>query len=165
MKIGGVMILASILLFSASVYMIDSNTAAQNNVSISAGSTFTLHKGLVSAGDDIDFTVTSNLNGFNITAYVLFDHGVTAGSTSSTNSTSISNVIVSPVSGNASLVIVNHGAGTINVDASIGNVNYLTLITTVFGFVLLPSGIALVGIFFYSRRVERAKEKILRGFE
>lgn len=165
LKIGGVMILASILLFSASIYLIDSNVASQNNISIPAGSSYTLHKGTISAGDDIDYSVSSNLNGLDVAAYVLFDHGVTAGYTNSTNSTRLSNVIVSPVSGNASLVIVNHGTGTINVDASIGSVDYLTLITTVFGFVLLPSGIALIGIYFYARRVERRKEKLLRGFE
>lgn len=165
LKIGGVMILASLVLFSISVYLIDSNLVSSNNVIISANSTYTLPKGMVSAGDDIDYTINSNLNGFNLTSYVSYDSGATAAYVNATNSSSVTNVVVSQYSGNISLVVVNHGPGAINVDVSIGTVDYATLVTTIFGFVLLPSGIVLVGIYSYSRHVERRKEKLLRGFD
>lgn len=165
LKLGGVMILVSILLFSASIYLIDANTVSHNNVSIPAGSSFSMLKGHVSAGDDIDYSVTSNLNGLNVTTYLSYDTGVTTTHVTSSNVSRVTSVVVAPASGNLSLVIVNNGPSAINVDISIGSVDYVTLMTTVFGFVLLPSGIALIGIYIYARRVEKRKEKLLRGFE
>ncbi len=164
LKIGGILIIVSIVLFSLSVYLIDQNTVNAQNVTIGPGSSYTLFKGQISAGDDIDYSVTTTLNPFNVTSYLKFDTGATAAYVNATNSSSVTNVIVSHSSGNVSLVIVNTGSGSISVDLSVGSVDYATLLTLVFGFVLLPSGIVLVGIYAYSRYVERKKEKLLRGF-
>ena len=165
LKIGAIFILVSIVLFSLSVYLIDSNTVTQKSITIVPGGSYNLLKGHVSAGDDIDYSITTTtLNTFNVTSYLQYDTGATAAYANATNSSSVTNVIVSHYSGNLSLVIVNKGSSTIYVSASIGSIDYVTLLTLVFGFVLLPSGIVLVGIYSYSRYVERKKEKLLRGF-
>lgn len=163
-KIGIVLVIVSVLLFSLSVFLIYSNTAHASNVSIGPGSSYTLNMGNVSAGDDIDYSVSTNLQMFNLTTYLSYNTGASAGYVNVTNSSSVTKVIVSPDSGNVSLVIKNTGSYTINVDASIGIVDYYTLVSLVFGFVLLPSGIVILGVYYYSRYVERQKEKLLRGF-
>lgn len=167
LRIGIVMIVVSIVLFSLSVYLIDSNTAHENTVYIDPGTTYTLLKGHVDAGDDIDYSVilpTGAANSTHITAFLSFSSGGTAGYVNSTNTSSTSKVLVSPYTGNVSLVITNKGSSTIIVNAAVGIVSYGALLTIVFGIALLPSGIALMGIHYYSRIVERRKEKLLRGF-
>ncbi len=166
-QVGIVLIAASLVFFALSVYIIDSNSVHQNYISISPGSTYTLAKGQVSAGDDIDYSIISptGTNATSVSAHLSYDTGAAAAYVNATNTASITKVVVSPYTGNVSLVITNNGASTIIVDASVGVVNYLSLMTIVFGIALLPSGFALVGIYFYSRRVERRKEKLLRGFK
>lgn len=164
LKLGVILLAASIVLFSLSVYLLDSNSVRNDSITIGPGSSYTLVKGHINAGDDIDYSITTNVNNINVTSYLSYDTGATAAHVNATNTSSVTSTIVSPYTGNVSLVIVNTGSSTISVDASVGTVNYVTLVTLVFGFVLLPSGIALVGIYYYSRIVERRKEKLLRGF-
>ncbi len=167
LQIGAILIVASLVLFALSVYIIDSNAVSKKNITIGPGSTYTLVKGHVSAGDDIDYSIASptGLNATSISSYLSFDTGDTAGYVNATNTSSITNVVVSPYTGNVSLVITNNGPSTIVVDASVGIVDYVSLMTIVFGIALLPSGFALAGIYYYSRHVERKKEKLLRGFK
>ncbi len=164
LKIGGVLIIVSVVLFTLSVYLINTNTVSAQNVTILPGTTYTLSKGHISAGDDIDYSITTTLNPFNVTSYLKYDTGSTAAYVNATNSSSVTNVIVSHSAGNVSLVIVNTGQQSISVDVSVGSVDYFTLLTLVFGFVLLPSGIVLVGIYSYARYVERKKEKLFEGY-
>jgi hypothetical protein len=163
-KIGAVFIIASMVLFSLSVYLVTSNTSLANNVTIAPGSSYTLSDGYVSAGDDIDYTVSTNLASFNITTYLFVSSGNSFGNGSATQKSSLTGVVVSPSSGNVSLVIKNTGSQSINVDASVGKIVYTTLLTVVTGLVLLPSGIVLVGLYYYSRHVEKRKERRLREY-
>ena len=163
-KIGALMMIASLVLFSLSVYLVDSNTASASNVTIAPGNSYTLTKGYVSAGDDIDYTVTSNLAAFNITTHLAVDSISSFGNETAIQKSSITDVVVSHSSGNVSLVITNTGAHSISVDASLGTIGYPTLLSVIFGFVLLPSGIALLGLYYYSRHIERRKERRLREY-
>lgn len=164
LKIGGILIVASIVLFAVSVYLIESNTTSASSISIAPGNTYTLTGGFVNSGDDIDYTVTSNFSTFNITAFVSITSGTIFGNETAVKKSSLTGVYVSPGSGNISLTIRNTGTQTINIDASIGTIGYSTLLTVIFGFVLLPSGIVLVGVYYYSRHAERRKEKRLREY-
>lgn len=162
LKIGAAFIVASLVLFSLSVYLIESNTASANNVKIAPGSSYTLSNGYVSAGDDIDYTVTTNLAAFNITTYLTVSSGSSFGNESAVQKSSLTGVVVSTASGNVSLIIKNTGSQAISVDATVGKIIYTTLLSVIFGLVLLPSGIVLVGVYYYSRHVERRKERRLR---
>lgn len=164
LKIGGVLIIASLVLFSISIYLVESNTSSVNNVQIAPGSTYKFVNGNVTAGDDIDYTVTSNLIAFNITTQLVVSSSSPFGNETALQKSSLTNVVVSPSSGTISLFIKNTGNQTINIDASVGTIGYPTLLTVIFGFVLLPSGIVLVALFYYSRHVERRKERRFREF-
>lgn len=163
-KLGAILIIASLVLFSLSVYMVESNTVSTKSVSIGPGGTYTLTDKNVSAGADIDYTITSTLTSFNVTTYLAVSSGSHFGNDSATQKSSLTGVVVSPSSGVLTLTIKNTGSQTINVDISVGTIGYGTLLTIVFGLVLLPSGIVLVGIYYYSRHVERRKERRLREF-
>ena len=163
-KIGAVLIIASLVLFSLSVYLVTSNTTSANNVTIAPGSSYTISNGYVSAGDDIDYTVTTNLASFNITTSLTVSSGTSFGNENATQKSSLTEVVVSPGSGNVSLVIKNTGSQSINVDATVGKIVYTTLLAVVTGLVLLPSGIVLVGLYYYSRHVENRKERRLREY-
>ena len=164
MKIGAIFIIASLALFSVSVYLVESNSASASGISVSPGSSYTLSGKYVNAGDDIDYTVTSTLAAFNISVYVSVSSGSAFGKETALQKSSLTGVYVSPATGNVSLVIKNTGPRSINIDASIGTIGYPTLLTIIFGFVLLPSGMVLVGLYYYSRHVERRKERRLREY-
>ena len=165
LKIAIIFIIVSVVLFSVSIYLIDSNFVTKNGVSINSGSSYVFPKGHVNAGDDIDYTVTSKSGNMNVSVYFLYDTGASSGYANATSQLSLSNVIVSKYSGNFSLVIVNQGNSPLTVDLSIGTIGYLTIVSTVFGFVLLPSGIVLLAVNAYSRFVNRRREKLIEEFE
>lgn len=164
LKIGIVLIIASVVLFSLSAYLVKSDTSSSHNIKISPGGTYALREGYVNAGDDIDYTVTSTIAAFNVTTQLSLASGGLFGNETATQKSSLTDVVVSPASGNVTLLIKNTGSQAISIDASVGSIGYPTLLTVIFGFVLLPSGIVLVGINFYSRHVERRKERRLREF-
>lgn len=164
LRIGLVMILVSVVLFSASVYLIGSNSLTKDNIKVSPGSTYMLSGITASTGADIDYTVTSAESSMNVTTYILYTSGASDGFANTSNSYSVSKVIVSKYSGEASLVIVNHGNQTLNLHATLGSIDYVSLVTTIFGFVTLVGGAALIGLFAYSRYADRKKEKMLREY-
>ena len=161
-RIGALLIIASLVLFSLSVYLVESNTASAQNISIGPGGSYTLTDRNVSAGDDIDYTVTSTLTTFNVSAYLYVSSGSHFGSENATQKSSLTGVVVSPGSGVLSLTVRNTGSQTINIDVSVGTIGYTTLLTIITGLVFLPSGVVLVGIYYYSRHVERRKERRFR---
>lgn len=165
LRIGVILIVVSVVLFGVSVLLIEGNVSTANNVSISPGSSYTLSAGHVQSGDDVDYKVLSNLADFNATVYVSYGNGDTAGQINITNSPSGSDVFVSQESGNISLVIHNPGSKAISIDASMGSIGYQAILTTVFGFVLILSGGSLIGVYFYSRYMEKRKEKFREQFD
>ncbi len=164
LKIGAILIIVSLALFSVSVYLVESNSTSASGVNISPGGSYTLSGKYVNAGDDIDYTVTSNVAAFNISAYVSVSSGSSFGNETALQKSSLTGVYVSPATGNISLIIKNTGSQTISVDASLGTIGYPTLLTIIFGFVLLPSGMVLIALYYHSRHVERRKERRLREY-
>lgn len=164
LKIGIVLVLVSAVLFSMSMYLLAANSLTRDNINIAPGSSYTLSKIITNTGADIDYTITSTQGSLNVTAYILYGNGATDGYSNVSNQYSISKVIVSKHSGDASLVIVNNGNQTLGLHATLGSIDYVTLITTIFGFVILVSGAGLIALYAYSRYADRKKEKMLREY-
>lgn len=71
-----------------------------------------------------------------------------------------SNTIIAPSSGVWNLQISNNGSLPVNVSVTIGDTSYAALGVTIFGFVLLPSGIALIAAYTYSVRMEKKRRRM-----
>ena len=163
LKFAALLIIMSVTLFSFSVYSIEQGITKQNSVTIGPGSVHAITKINVSAGDDLEYSVSSQGSSLNISAFLVSPDNSSTGYLNISGGYSGSKVIVAPLSGNWTLMIRNNGNSQAVVDISLGDVSYLTLMSTIFGFVLLPSGIALLIIYSYARVKERRREK-LRDF-
>ena len=74
-------------------------------------------------------------------------------------SSTLSETVVSNTSGNWSLVILNHGDKNALLSATFSDLNFEMIFLIVFGIVLIPSGLVLIYIYFYSRKMERRRER------
>lgn len=165
MKIGIVLIIASVVLFSISMVQFSLGTSNYKNLQIGPSSTVKFYKNSVSAGGDLEYSLEpvsvnyTTATGYNLTSYLISPSGqVFANSTMAGNG--VSHVIIPATSGNWTLVVINNNANSVaNVSITYGQVDYFTIFTTVFGFVLLPSGIALVGLYYYSLREEKKRDR------
>ena len=162
LKFAVLLIIVSVTLFSYSVYSIEQGITKQTNVTIGSGSVHTIKKINVSAGDDLEYSINSQGSRINVSAFLISPDNSNVGYLN-VSDYSGSKVIVTTSSGNWTLFIKNNGNSQIVVDISLGDISYLTLVSTIFGFVLLPSGIALLIIYSYARVKERKREK-LRDF-
>lgn len=159
LKIGIILIIASLVLFSVAMVQFSLNTSNYNDIKINPGSSLTFHKNSVLAGDDLEYSVESSSSSYNISSYLLSPSGSHYANQSSV-SHSVSEVIIPSTGGNWTLVIVNNDLSSpINVSITYGQVGYITIFTTVFGFVLLPSGIALIGLHAYASHSEKKRNR------
>jgi heme/copper-type cytochrome/quinol oxidase subunit 2 len=90
---------------------------------------------------------------------VLSPEGVDFGLKTLNTSSTVSGIVVSNSSGNWSLVVFNHGSEKAAVSATFSDLTFSMLFLIVFGIVLIPSGLVIIYIYFYSRKVEKRREK------
>lgn len=158
-RIGLVLIVVSIVLFSVSVALLMQSTNTYSNVYVAPGTSNHYYKAGVHAGDDIHYSIQQTSNGsVNVTAFLIAPDGAHYGNIS-LSPTTYSAVVVAPASGNWTLVITNNGNSQVNMTVKLGDIGYLNTFAVVFGFALLPSGLVLLAISAYSAAMEKRKKK------
>ncbi|MEM0156880.1 MAG: hypothetical protein QXN26_02300 [Thermoplasmataceae archaeon] len=165
-RIATIILVVSVILFSYSVYSIESNVSTHNNVTVPSGaaSSVSISENGVQAGNDLEYIIAShNGTNINVSAYMLSPSGVHSGILSIVNVNQGSRVFVAGASGNWTLVITNNAHTLATLDVTITNIGSIYLIGAIFGFILLIVGIVMIGLNSYARVAERRREKN-RGF-
>lgn len=157
-RVGTIVLVAAIILLGSGIAMYFSNTSSTLDLTLSPGSPYVISQKNVSSGTELQYTVTLN-NNQNVSVYVLSPEGVDFGLKSANTSSTISGIVVSNTSGNWSLVIIDHGSGKATVSATFSDLTFSMLFLIVFGIVLIPSGLVIIYIYFYSRKVEKRRER------
>ncbi len=161
LEVGISLILVSVIVFSVSAYFISQDTYTYTDNHIAAGgSPFSLSVKGISQGDDLEYSVTMTSASPNVTIYWLSPLNTTFGNKTVTTGSTASTVFVAPVSGNWTFVAINHANATANATITLGDISYTLIYSVVFGFVLLPAGIAFIGLYFYIRRHENVMKKM-----
>lgn len=159
LRIGSAVLVAAIILLGSGIVLYFSNTNSTLDLTVLPSTPYVVSQKNVSSGTELQYTVTLDGNQ-NISVYVIspagFDFGLKTVNTSST----ISDMVLSNSSGNWSLVIFDHGSGAAKVSATFSDLTFNMLFLIVFGIVLIPSGLVIIYIYFYSRKVEKRREKI-----
>ena len=162
LEIGVSLILISVIVFSVSAYFIsqDTSTFADQHIAVGGAPIKLTIRGVLQ-GDDLEYSVTVTSKSPNVTVFWISPLNSQFGNqTLKTGSTS-SSVFVAPVSGNWTFVAVNHNNVTANATITLGDISYTLIYSVVFGFVLLPVGIAFIGLYFYIRRHENVMRKMM----
>lgn len=133
-----------------------------NPVLINPGSKVEFYTNNVQSDSNIQYSMGLNLNPDLHTSLVSPD-GTVHSYLNLTSVTSGSHTIIVPASGTWGLHVDNNGSLPVNVSVTIGDASYAALGMTIFGFVLLPSGIALIVVHVYAARQEKKRNR-LRGF-
>lgn len=161
LQIGVSLIVLSIIVFSLSTYFISQSTTTYNK-EIAMGGPYgiaSLHG--VSQGDDLEYSVTPANGTPNITIYWISPAGHTYSNQTLKSGGTTTSVIVAPESGNWTFMVINNGNAALNATISLGDISYSLIYSVVFGFVLLPAGIAFIVLYFYIRRSENKMKKMM----
>ena len=163
LEVGVSLILISVIVFSVSAYFISQDTTTLADQHIAAGGNPIKLASVngVSQGDDLEYSITITSASPNVTVYWISPLLSQFGSHSIITGSTASSVFIAPVSGNWTFVAVNHGNSTANATITVGDISYTLIYSVVFGFVLLPAGIAFIGLYFYIRRHENAMRKLM----
>lgn len=155
-RVGVVLIAASLVLFTVSALQISSGGQAFGEQTLSGHhqSDFNFSRN-VSAGDDLEYTILPSSSHVNLTAFLISPHGSVMDYSNITIA-SVSRVIVAPYSGHWELVVQNNANTTANFSASMTDIAYSSLLMLDFAIALLPSGGALLILALVIRRRERA---------
>ncbi|AKA48397.1 hypothetical protein IX51_04045 [uncultured archaeon] len=138
------------------------DSITHKGVPIAPGNYTRFYDPKVSSGSNLVYSMSPNQVG-NITAMLLSPDGAQHSSIHLSSASSGSDTIIVPVSGEWKIQINNSGELPVNLSVSIGDASYAALGMTIFGFVLLPGGIAFLSAYAYALRRER-KRKHLREF-
>ena len=157
-RIGSIVLVAAIILLGSGIALYFSNTSSTLDLTVSPASPYVISQKNVSSGTELQYTVTLNSDQ-NISVYVLSPEGVDFGLKTLNTSSTVSGIVVSNSSGNWSLVVFNHGSEKAAVSATFSDLTFSMLFLIVFGIVLIPSGLVIIYIYFYSRKVEKRREK------
>jgi len=163
LRIGELAILASVVIFATSVYSLDHSITSENNRYIQPGDTMSIILHNVSQGDDIEYTVSTLGFSENVTVTLLSPSGYRADYTSTNGTSQITKVLISNSTGNWTLLLKNWGSSAAEIDASFGDISSSVLYLVVIGFILLPVGIVMLGLYVFTRRHQRERER-KRGF-
>lgn len=133
-----------------------------HNVIIKSGGSAQFYDPSVTSEGNLVYSMSANQVG-NITATLIAPDGSPHSSIHLSSTTSGADTIIVPSSGDWQLSVSNNGEIPVNMSVSIGDASYPALGMTIFGFVLLPAGIALIVSYAYQVRREK-KRKLLREF-
>ena len=163
LEVGVSLILISVIVFSVSAYFISQDTTTLADQHIAAGGNQIKLASVngVSQGDDLEYSITMTSASPNVTVYWISPLPSQFGNQTVITGSTASFVFIAPVSGNWTFVAVNHGNSTANATITVGDISYTLIYSVVFGFVLLPAGIAFIGLYFYIRRHENAMRKLM----
>ncbi|MCL4314429.1 MAG: hypothetical protein M1454_01690 [Candidatus Thermoplasmatota archaeon] len=156
MRVGIVLIAASLVLFTVSAIQISSGgqSFGQHSLPDHSFQYFNFSKN-VTAGDDLEYTILPSSSHVNITAFLITPSGSSM-DYSNVTIASVSKVIVAPYTGHWELVVHNNANATANFSASMTDISYSSLLMLDFAVALLPSGAALLVLAMIIRRRERA---------
>ncbi|MEM3675538.1 MAG: hypothetical protein QXV22_00610 [Thermoplasmataceae archaeon] len=163
LRIGEIAILISVLIFGISIYTLDHSILSENNRYIQPGGTFSMVIYNVSQGDDIEYTVSTLGYPENVTGTLLSPSGYAVEHFSMNGTSQINKVLISNSSGNWTLILKNWGSSAAEINANVGDIGSLVLYLVVIGFILLPFGIVMLGLYAFTRRHQRERER-RRGF-
>ncbi len=163
LEVGVSLILISVIVFSVSAYFISLDTQTLSHQPIAVGGSNKIGYSVkgVSQGDDLEYSITVASASPNVTVYWISPLGSQFGNQTLKTGSTASSVFVAPVSGKWTFFAVNHGNSTANATITVGDISYTLIYSVVFGFVLLPAGIAFIGLYFYIRRHENAMRKMM----
>lgn len=130
-----------------------------NDVSIAPFKSTSFQDTSVKAQDQMTYTINLNQKP-NIQAELVSPTGVVHSWLNLSATQSGSNTIIAPNSGSWNLQITNNGSLPVNLSVTIGDTSYLAIGVTVFGFVLLPGGIALLLVYANSVRMEKKRKRL-----
>ncbi|WP_393971364.1 hypothetical protein OXIME_001638 [Oxyplasma meridianum] len=159
LRVGSVVVVAAIILLGSGIYLYFSNTSSNPDLTVSPATTFIVSQKNVSSGTELQYTVTLKSNQ-SISVWVLSPQGIHLGVKTIKSSTTLSDTVLSNVSGKWSLVIFNHGGTTAEISATFSDLTFSMLFLIVFGIVLIPSGLVMIYIYYYSKKVEKRRERI-----
>ncbi len=138
------------------------DSVSHANVIIGPGNATKFYDRSVTDGGNLVYSLTANQEG-NISAILKAPDGTAHSSLHLASSTSGTATIIVPSAGDWTLLISNSGPLPVNLSVSIGDASIPALALTVFGFVLLPAGIALLSAYAYALRREK-KRRLMREF-
>lgn len=159
LRIGSVVLVAAIIMLGSGIFLYFSNTNSTLDLTVLPATPHVVSQKNVSSGTELQYTVTLNSNQ-NISVYVLSPQGFYFGLKTLNTSSTISDIVISNSSGNWSLVIFDHGSGSATVSVTFSDLTFSMLFLIVFGIVLIPCGLVIIYIYFYSRKVEKRRERI-----
>jgi flagellar basal body-associated protein FliL len=157
-RIGTIVLVAAIILLGSGIALYFSNTSSTLELTVSPGSPYVVSQKNVSPGTELQYSVTLTSNQ-NISVYVLSPKGADLGLKTINTSSTISNIVISNSSGKWSLVILDHGSGKATISATFSDLTFSMIFLIVFGIVLIPSGLVIIYVYFYSRKVEKRRER------
>ena len=158
LRIGTIVLVAAIVLLGTGIALYFADTSSALNFTATPGIPYMVAHKNVSSGTELEYSVTLEGNA-NISVYLLSPDGLRMGTETMNTSSTLSETVVSNTSGNWSLVILNHGDKNALLSATFSDLNFEMIFLIVFGIVLIPSGLILIYIYFYSRKMERRRER------
>lgn len=135
------------------------DSTTHSNVNIKPFNTADYHDPSVKAQSEMSYSISLNQVP-DVYATLISPGGSVHSSLNLSSTQSGSNTIIAPSSGIWNLQISNNGSLPVNVSVTIGDTSYAALGITIFGFVLLPSGIALIAIYTNSVRMEKKRRRM-----
>lgn len=138
------------------------DSVTHSSVIIGPGNSTAFYDKSVSSGSNLVYSMGSNQVG-NVTASLIAPGGTVHSSIHLSSATSGTATVIVPVKGDWLLQINNTGPLPVNLSVSLGDASIAALGLTVFGFVLLPAGIALLTAYAYALRREK-KRRQMREF-
>lgn len=172
-RISYVLIVIALVLFSLSVVLIYSDSAAKwpsnpNNPLIlepNGGSVSLPYNVSINQGDDIFYTASSNNSHANVSLILLEPSGAKIALGNITGTKQISGQFVVAQSGNVSFQLVNHANKSTYVNLTADRISFYTIYTLVFGFATMASGIVLLILASRIKRGERRISQRQRGLD
>lgn len=158
LRIGSIVLIAAIVMLGTGITLYFTNTSSQINFSVTPGTPYTVATRNVSSGTDLEYSVTLNANA-NISVYLISPEGYHLGTETANVSSTITGTVVSNTSGNWSLIILNTGGTKADLSATFSYLNFQMIFFLVFGVILVPSGLVLIYLYFYSKKLEKKREK------
>jgi len=158
LRIGSIVLVVAIVLLGTAITLYFSSTSSEINFTAAPGTPYIVAVKNVSSGTDLEYSVTLNTNS-NVSVYVLSPDGIHLDARTANVSSTLTGTVVSNVSGNWSLVVLNIGGTKAVLSASFSDLDFEMIFLLVFGVVLVPSGLVLIYIYFYSKKLEKRRER------
>ena len=161
-KIGALLIIISVVLFSLSILAVYGSVSTHDNVNFQQAGKSVSYKYYVDEGNTIQYSIkVVNGTNFSVSSFLLAPNGVKSNSINFTGS-SASSSIIATTSGNWTLTVTSNNNSNLTLDIYFGNLPSYEGDAVIYGFTLLVVGIGLIGIYYMIKR--RENERISRRY-